>query len=313
MAITINQILDGFEQRDVSILARAITLVESEKLEHRELTQQLFSHLQIKRTIKKPLKIAVSGTPGVGKSSFIEKFGLHIVDKLNLNLAVLAIDPSSQISGGSILGDKTRMNELSRHARAFIRPSAAGNHLGGVARKTRDVIALCEFFGFDYILVETVGVGQSEAAAWSMVDIFMMLMQTGGGDDLQGIKRGILELVDLMIITKADGENLAKANIYAQEMKMALNLLRGKEIDVLTCSSLKNVGFKDVYKKLIHFQKVQKSSSSVELAKKEYWAREYLFDEISARLLPEIYRHIQSDSSKSPEEIVQLYLNKLIK
>jgi LAO/AO transport system kinase len=313
MAITINQILHGFEQRDISILAKTITLVESEKAEHRDLSQKLLFELQNQSKRKAAVKIAVSGTPGVGKSSFIEKFGLHLVENAQKKIAVLAIDPSSQISGGSILGDKTRMNELSRHPHAFIRPSAAGHHLGGVARKTRDVIAVCEYFGFDYILVETVGVGQSEAAAWSMVDIFMMLMQTGGGDDLQGIKRGILELVDLMVITKADGDNIAKANLYAQEMKMALGLLRGKPIEVQTCSSVKNTGFVEIFNQLKNIQKIQKSSAAVDTAKKEYWAREYLFDEISSRLLPEIYHQMQQQPDKSPEEIVQHYLSQWLK
>src|SRR3989344_4156319 len=191
--------LEGFQKKDRTILARAITLVESTNPDHQKLAQELLKSVLPKTGTSK--RIGISGTPGVGKSTFIEALG-KLLTSQNKTLAVLAVDPTSQVSGGSILGDKTRMNELAIDSQAFIRPSPSGETLGGVAKRTRESLLLCEAFGFDYVLVETVGVGQSETAVAQMADLFVMLLQPGAGDDLQGIKRGILEVVDMVVVTK---------------------------------------------------------------------------------------------------------------
>src|SRR5262245_23088470 len=193
---------------DRRALARAITLVESSRADHRDdavdLVDALLPHTG------RAIRIGVSGPPGVGKSTFIEAFGLHVIEQGH-RLAVLAVDPSSTRSGGSLLGDKTRMTELRRHPDAFVRPSPGGRHLGGVARRTREAMRLCEASGFDVVLVETIGVGQSEVAVADMVDLFLLLVNPGGGDELQGIKRGIMELADVVAVNKADGDLAAAA------------------------------------------------------------------------------------------------------
>tara|TARA_B100001971_G_scaffold152968_1_gene142182 strand:+ start:13739 stop:14680 length:942 start_codon:yes stop_codon:yes gene_type:complete len=232
--------IKGIEKGDISILARAITLCESQKKEHQELAIKLLSKLKTKNHA---LVLGISGTPGVGKSTFIEAFGLELIG-LNKKVAVLAVDPTSEVTGGSILGDKTRMNELS--TKAFIRPSPSGKTLGGVANKTREAIQLCEAFGFDIILVETVGVGQSEAQVSKLVDIFMLLMQPGAGDDLQAIKRGILELADYLIVNKADGELLSKAKLTKTQLEGSLEILRHKKMPIQLVSALKKEGIKEL-------------------------------------------------------------------
>ena len=196
--------VDGFKKKDRTILARAITLVESSNPDHQNLAQELIKSLLPQTGTSK--RIGISGTPGVGKSTFIEAFGKNLTSQ-NKSLAVLAVDPTSQVSGGSILGDKTRMNELAIDNLAFIRPSPSGETLGGVARRTRESLLLCEAFGFDYVLIETVGVGQSETQVAQMVDLFIMLLQPGAGDDLQGIKRGILEKATGDIVMFMDADN----------------------------------------------------------------------------------------------------------
>lgn len=203
------------------MLSKAITLVESTKIEHKDLAHSLLDSL-LKQT-GKSLRVGITGVPGAGKSSFIEALGLSLVEN-GRKVAVLAIDPSSSQTKGSILGDKTRMEKLAVHPNAFIRPSAAGFSLGGVAQKTREAMLLCEAAGFDTILIETVGVGQSETAVSSMVDFFMLVALTGGGDELQGMKRGIMEMADLIVVNKADGDNLTKAKQTAVEYNRALSL-----------------------------------------------------------------------------------------
>src|SRR5690606_29753803 len=209
-------------------LARAITLVESRRVADQEAAEKLL--LAILPQTGRAVRLGISGTPGVGKSSFIERFGLLLTGQ-GKKVAVLAIDPSSQLSGGSILGDKTRMEKLARDPNAFIRPTPAGAALGGVARRTREAMLLTEAAGFDVVLIETVGVGQSETTVAGMVDMFLLLLAPGGGDDLQGIKRGIMELADLVIINKADGDLLPKARLAAADYRMALQLMRPRHAE----------------------------------------------------------------------------------
>jgi LAO/AO transport system kinase len=237
--------LEGFKKKDRTILARAITLVESHNSDHQKLAQALIEALLPQTGASK--RLGISGTPGVGKSTFIESFG-RLLTSQNFTVAVLAVDPTSQKSGGSILGDKTRMNELAIDPLAFIRPSPSGETLGGVAHRTRESMLLCEAFGFDYVLVETVGVGQSETTVAQMVDIFIMLLQPGSGDDLQGIKRGILELVDMVIVTKDDGDNRPSIEKAKHDYERALHILRseGWQPPVMSCSALTKLGLPQI-------------------------------------------------------------------
>jgi LAO/AO transport system kinase len=240
---------------DRHALAKAITLLESTRPDDREAAVQLLKALTPAGDAS--LRLGISGVPGVGKSSFIECFGLRSIERGH-RIAVLAVDPSSSLSGGSILGDKTRMAELSRHPSAFIRPSPAGGTLGGVARHTRETIAVCEAAGFDLVIVETVGVGQSETAVADLSDMFILLLLPGGGDELQGIKRGIVELADLVLINKADGELQAAAERAAQDYRNALSLLKPHTTDwqvpVQTCSARTGVGIDEVYDTVMRFR-----------------------------------------------------------
>jgi len=234
-------------------LAKAITLVESKLDHHREQAQSILE--EVLPYTGDSVRIGITGVPGVGKSTFIEAFGLHLIEQ-GKRVAVLAVDPSSPIAGGSILGDKTRMEELSRREEAFIRPSPAEGALGGVAQKTRESMLLCEAAGYDVILVETVGVGQSEYQVAGMVDFFMVLMLPGGGDELQGIKKGILELADAMVINKADGDSEQLANITRQHYTSAMNLLRHTSFwtpRVMTCSALKLFNIDAIWGMVIDF------------------------------------------------------------
>jgi LAO/AO transport system kinase len=244
--LSLSEFLDGFKNHDRTILGRAITLVESTHPDHQKLAQELMTNLLPKTGTSK--RLGISGTPGVGKSTFIEAFGKHLTSQ-GKKVAVLAVDPTSQVSGGSILGDKTRMNELAIDPLAFIRPSPSGETLGGVARRTRESLLLCEAFGFDYVLVETVGVGQSETTVAEMVDIFIMLLQPGAGDDLQGIKRGILEMVDMVVVTKDDGDHSKIIQKAKHDYQKALEILRhdsGYIPSVLSCSALTKSGLPEV-------------------------------------------------------------------
>jgi LAO/AO transport system kinase len=241
-------------EQDRTALSAAITLIESNRPEDRFEANKL---LQLCLGLnKRAWRIGITGVPGVGKSTFIESFGNFILQHKQ-NLAVLAIDPSSNVSGGSILGDKTRMETLSVNERVFIRPTAAGTTLGGVARHTREAIILCEAAGFEVIFIETVGVGQSETIVHSMVDFFLLLMLAGAGDELQGMKRGIMEMADGMIITKADGENIQKSQWARREYANALHLFPAKENDwitqVHTASSVTKEGFEDIWKNIETF------------------------------------------------------------
>ena len=232
------------------VLARAITLVESTLPAHQALAQQVLQAV-LPRT-GGALRLGITGVPGVGKSTFIEALGLYLVEQLGKKLAVLAVDPSSPRGGGSILGDKTRMPRLTAHPRAFIRPSPAAGSLGGVARATREALLLCEAAGYEVIFVETVGVGQSEVAVHGMVDFFLLLMLAGAGDELQGVKRGIMEMADALLITKADAGNEQAARRAARDYAGALHLFppaaSGWTVPVQTCSALTGAGLPEAWK-----------------------------------------------------------------
>lgn len=240
---------EGIRGGDRRSLSRAITLVESSRSEDLRSSQELL-HLLDPGTAPAATRVGITGVPGVGKSTFIDSFGMHLCEQ-GLRVAVLAVDPSSALSGGSILGDKTRMERLSRAASAYIRPSPGGSALGGVARRTREAIQLCEAAGFDVVLVETIGVGQAEVAVAELVDTFVLLMLAGAGDELQGIKRGIMELCDLLVINKADGDNRRRAEAAKAEYISALRLLRpateGWCVPVATASSLERQGMDAVW------------------------------------------------------------------
>lgn len=242
---------DRVRAGDRRALARAITLVESTRPEHRQQAEVLLD--AITSHTGEARRIGISGTPGVGKSTFIEELGLRLVDEGH-QLAVLAVDPSSARTGGSILGDKTRMGELSRRREAFIRPSPSGGSLGGVTRRTREALLLCEAAGFDVVIVETVGVGQSETAVAQICDLFLLLVAPGGGDELQGIKRGIMELADLVAVNKADGELATAARHTAADYRHALHLVRpkwsGRPTEVVTCSARTGDGLGEVWQAL---------------------------------------------------------------
>ena len=231
------------------VLARAITLVESTLPRHRALAQQVLQAV-LPRT-GGAVRVGITGVPGVGKSTFIEALGLHLVEDLGLKLAVLAIDPSSPQGGGSILGDKTRMPRLTAHPRAYVRPSPASGSLGGVARATREALLLCEAAGYDVVFVETVGVGQSEVAVHGLVDFFLLLMLAGAGDELQGVKRGIMEMADALLITKADGGNETAARRAARDYASALHLFppapSGWTVPVATCSAQTGAGLPEAW------------------------------------------------------------------
>ncbi|TMV12866.1 methylmalonyl Co-A mutase-associated GTPase MeaB [Arenibacterium halophilum] len=222
------ELAEKVERGDRRALARAVTLVESGRADHRAEAVTVLERLA--KTGRQALRIGLSGTPGVGKSTFIEAFGMMLIAR-GLRVAVLAVDPSSARSGGSILGDKTRMDRLSREAGAFIRPSPSQTHLGGVARRTRDAVALCEAAGFDVVLIETVGVGQSETVVAEMADMFVLLLAPAGGDELQGVKRGIMEMADLILVNKADGDLKTSASRTCADYAGALRLLRKRPQD----------------------------------------------------------------------------------
>lgn len=255
-ALSLDDYADGVLAHEPGILGRAITLVESNAPAHQALAQQLLERLLPHTGRAK--RIGITGIPGAGKSTFIEAFGCQLVAR-GLKVAVLAIDPSSSVSGGSILGDKVRMEKLSRQPGAFIRPSPSGGSLGGVARKTREAILVCEAAGYDVVIVETVGVGQNEISVRAMVDYFLVLLIAGAGDEVQGIKKGVIELADTLVINKADGDNLPRATAAQAEMKRVLHYLHpatpGWVTDALLASSLTGAGVPEVWMETEEFFK----------------------------------------------------------
>lgn len=266
-------------------LAQAITLIESTRSEDRDAAIQLLELLT--PHAGQSIRIGISGVPGVGKSTFIENFGNHVIDQGH-QIAVLAVDPSSAISGGSILGDKTRMETLSKHIKAYIRPSPAGRTLGGVTRHTRETICVVEAAGFDVVLVETVGVGQSEIAVAAMTDIFMLMLLPGGGDELQGIKRGIIELADLVVVNKADGDLAAAAGRSAADYRSALSFLHPRhpdwEVPVETCSALENKGLDKIWQIVERYRKTMSMNGEFEKSRAAQ-AKAWLWSETAETLL----------------------------
>jgi LAO/AO transport system kinase len=270
---------------DRRALARAITLIESRRPDHQEQAERLLAHL-LPHT-GQAIRLGITGTPGAGKSTFIEAFGRHLIAQGH-KVAVLAVDPSSQRSGGSILGDKTRMQALAQAPEAFIRPSPAGGTLGGVARRTREAALACEAAGYGVVVIETVGVGQSETAVADMVDCFALLLAPGGGDELQGIKRGIIELADLVLVNKADGDLLAAARRARADYQAALHLLRPATPawtpEVLTCSALHEEGLEAVWQAICRQRGALEQAGEL-AARRTRQARRWLRTEIEAGLL----------------------------
>ncbi len=281
-----SQLVEGIMKHDIVALSRAITLVESTNTEHLQKANEI-----IKTCLpfaNQSIRIGITGVPGVGKSTFIEAFGNYLTT-IGKKVAVLAVDPSSTISHGSILGDKTRMEELVTNPHAFIRPSASGETLGGVARKTREAIILCEAAGFDTILIETVGVGQSETAVHSMVDFFLLLKISGAGDELQGIKRGIMEMADAIVINKADGDNINKANLAKAEFNRALHLFPAKISGwiptVTTCSAIEKLRINSVWETISKYLELTKSNHYFDKKRKEqnqYWMMETIQERLNS-------------------------------
>ena len=299
----VEKITDGIFHGDVAALGRGITLVESQHKNHGPLAQQLIQNCLPKGVPS--FRIGITGVPGVGKSTFIEAFGQTLL-QMGKRVAVLAIDPSSSISKGSILGDKTRMETLVKEQGVFIRPSASGDNLGGVARKTRESIILCEAAGFDTILIETVGVGQSETVVHSMVDFFLLLQIAGAGDQLQGIKRGIIEMADLLVINKVDGDNIARAHRTKVDLDNSLHLYPNKpsgwKVSTALCSAIEKTGILEIWDILLEYETKTKSTG--------YW-KKHRDEQNKYWLLQTIQNRLQSDFFGA--EGVNEKLNDLVK
>ena len=323
------ELISGILNKNRTALSRAITLIESTNSIHFEKANEVINGCLPHSN--KSLRIGITGVPGVGKSTFIESFGKYLTS-LGKNVAVLAVDPSSSFSKGSILGDKTRMEELVKDPNAFIRPSASGTTLGGVARKTRETIILCEAAGFDTIVIETVGVGQSETAVHSMVDFFLLLKIAGAGDELQGIKRGIMEMADAIVINKADGDNIKKAKLAKVEFNRALHLFPAKSSGwipkVSTCSAITTEGIPEVWETLTSYFDLVKSTSFFD-EKRQSQNQFWMFETINEQLQSQFYNNsniidqIESNKTavqnneKSPfeaaHELLSFYFEKDIK
>ena len=283
--LTANDYVEGILKGDTSILGQAVTLVESTHPAHQQVAQEV-----IERCLPhsgNSVRIGISGVPGAGKSTSIDEFGIHVLKEYGGKLAVLAIDPSSERTKGSILGDKTRMEKLSVHPDSFIRPSPSAGSLGGVARKTRETIILCEAAGYDKIFVETVGVGQSETACHSMVDFFLLIQLAGTGDELQGIKRGIMEMADGIVINKCDGNNVDKCQLAATQFRNALHLFpmpeSGWTPQVLTYSGFYGYGIKEVWDMIFQYIDFVKASGYFEHRRNEqskYWMYESINEQL---------------------------------
>jgi len=303
---SLDELYDGVLKGNRSLLARAITLVESNADHHFQKAQQLLQKLLPHSG--NSIRIGITGVPGAGKSTFIEEFGMNLCS-LGLKVAVLAIDPSSSLSGGSILGDKTRMEHLSRNPRAFIRPSPSAGKLGGVQRKTRESMLICEAAGFDVILIETVGVGQSEVVIRDMVDFFMLLVLTGAGDELQGMKKGIMELADAIIVHKADGENKPKAEKTKNDYNRILHFLqpatKGWVTKAHTCSSITQEGISEIWDLIKTFEQKGKSTDVFD-ERRKIQSREWLYAMISDHLHYHFYHNpsVKAQLPKLENEVI---------
>ena len=276
---------------DRRALAKGITLVESTRSDHRQQAAELLETLM--PATGNSIRIGISGVPGVGKSTFIEAFGNLLLERGH-RVAVLAVDPTSAVTGGSILGDKTRMETIAFAKNAFVRPSPAGKTLGGVTRRTRESLLLCEAAGFDVILVETVGVGQSETAVADMTDMFVLLLLPAGGDELQGIKRGIMELADLVLVNKADGEQTNSANQTMADYRSALHFMKSRfaswQPQVLACSSLKNSGIAEVWQEVESFRSTTTASGELQQHRAQQ-ARSWMWSETAEALVADLKNH----------------------
>ncbi len=288
-ALALSELAKRIRAHDRAALARAITLVESTKREHRARAQALLQELL--PDTGKAHRVGITGVPGVGKSTAIDQLGMNLIDAGH-RVAVLAVDPTSRRTGGSILGDKTRMSRLSGSEQAFIRPSPTSGTLGGVARRTRETMLLVEAAGYDVVIVETVGVGQSETAVAEMVDFFLVLLLAGGGDDLQGIKKGIIEIADMIVINKADGDNIKRATRSAAEYQGALNLLTPVSPSwsppVLTCSAIDNRGLDVLWQKVEEHKRIMESTGAF-LARRQTQAVTWMHDMLADRLMDEVW------------------------
>lgn len=325
MNLSAKELIEGVKAGNKRLLAKAITLVESKKAEHRVVAEEILK--EIMPFTGNSVRIGITGVPGAGKSTFIESFGKLAISK-GKKVAVLAIDPSSTLNKGSILGDKTRMEDLAREENAFIRPSPTSGFLGGIANTTFESILLCEAAGYDFILIETVGVGQSEVLVYDISDVFLFLKIIGGGDELQGIKRGIMEMVDLIFINKVDEENLQKAKLTKVELKRALHFLPEKEkgwkVPVLLGSALENVGLEEVYNEIDDFINLTKGSISFTSKRKsqaekrfDYWVQQYIVEKTKTNTdmqnLYDINKKNASELKSNPSSEAKNFVNELMK
>ncbi|MDR1756224.1 MAG: methylmalonyl Co-A mutase-associated GTPase MeaB [Culturomica sp.] len=300
--LSVEEYVNGILKGNINILSQAITLVESSKTEHQAVAQEV-----IRRCLPSAggsIRIGVTGVPGAGKSTFIESFGKFLTAQGH-RIAVLAIDPSSERSKGSILGDKTRMEELAGDPHAYIRPSPSAGSLGGVARKTREAMILCEVAGFDIILIETVGVGQSETAVHSMVDFFLLVQIAGAGDELQGIKRGIMEMADGIVINKADGNNIPKAELAKVQLQTALHLFppheSGSEPKVLTASAYERTGIKEVWETILDYCNTTQQNGYFDKRRNEqakYWMYETINEQLKSRFYEKEKEQLKTAEAK---------------
>ena len=295
--------VEGIVKGDITVLSRAVTLVVRVKPEHQELAQEVLE--KCLPYTGNSIRVGISGVPGAGKSTSIDVFGLHVLQEYGGKLAVLAIDPSSERSKGSILGDKTRMEKLSVHPDSFIRPSPTAGSLGGVARKTRETIFLCEAAGFDKIFVETVGVGQSETAVHSMVDFFLLIQLAGTGDELQGIKRGIMEMADGIVINKADGNNIEKAKLAATHFRNALHLFPAPESgwtpQVLTYSGFYGIGIKEIWDMIYKYVAFVRANGYFRHRRNEQ-AKYWMYETINEHLRDSFYQDTEISRMLAEQE-----------
>ena len=323
--IDLQDYINGIKSSDKRMLGKAITLIESKKPEHREMADLLLK--EVLPFTGQSVRIGITGVPGAGKSTFIESFGKYAIEK-GKKVAVLAIDPSSSINKGSILGDKTRMEELAKEPNAFIRPSPSSGFLGGIANTTFESLLICEAAGFDYILIETVGVGQSETLVNDITDVFLFLKVIGTGDELQGIKRGIMEMADLIFINKVNSENLSKAKMTKTELSRALQFITPKEknwkIPVILGSALEKSGLDDVFNKIDDYISLKiKNGTFLETRKNqarkrfEFWVKEYILEKAkNDHLLENSFQEHKKNASEllsNPSSEASDFVNKLFR
>lgn len=303
--LTTDDYVNGILKGDINILSQAITLVESSKIEHQATAQEVINRCL--SSSGQSIRIGITGVPGAGKSTFIESFGKFLTNQGH-RIAVLAIDPSSEKSKGSILGDKTRMEDLACDPLAYIRPSPSAGSLGGVARKTREAMILCEAAGFDIVLIETVGVGQSETAVHSMVDYFLLVQIAGAGDELQGIKRGIMEMADGIIINKADGNNINKAELAKVQFQNALYMFppheSGIEPKVLTCSAYEKTGIKEIWDIILTYSSTTQQNGYFDSRRREQ-AKYWMYETINEQLKNRFYQSQKKNLQKAEEQVLQ--------